>query len=257
MAGEHNPVEPDGVRTTIVGGRPPRSGVIPRHIPRGLEVLIKKAAVDPAFKNILFEKRAAAAEAIALDLSPTEEAMLAAVPAAQLKAIVANTKVSPGLRPAFLGYAAGVMLAALGATALNRGSAEGYVLTLGITPGTYEPIVVSPKEMDVTAEYGAVKGRVIDTEGAPIPGAVVSMVVLGEEMTAKVSEKGTFLIENVRIGLWTVTAACKGYRTTTKKEIEVRTGYSTYVTFTLAKSTTTPKPSSVKPTIDGIRPDKP
>jgi len=64
----------------------------------------------------LLEKRAAAAETIALKLEPAEAAMLDAVPLPQLEVIVANTKVSPKLRPAFLGYAAGVMLAALGTT---------------------------------------------------------------------------------------------------------------------------------------------
>ena len=253
------PREPEAIRTTIVGGRPPAGGANVGDIPRGVEVLVKKAAVDPAFKKLLMEKRAEAAEAIALKLEQAEAAMLNAVPEAQLESIVANTKVSPSVRPAFLGYAGGIMLAALGATALNQGGAEGGVLTLGITPGPipHGPPNVSPKEMDIIAEYGAIKGRVINMEGAPTPRAVVSVVVLGEEMTAEASKEGTFLIEDVRIGLWTVTAACKGYRTTTRKEIEVRTGYSTYVTFTLAKSTTTPKPSSVKPAIDGIRPDKP
>ncbi len=253
------PGEPEAVRTTIVGGRPPGGGANVGDVPRGVEVLIKKAAVDPAFKKLLLEKRAGAAEAIGLKLEPAEAAMLNAVPETQLAAIVANTKVNPSLRPAFLGYAAGVMLAALGATALNQAGAESRVYTLGITPGPipYGPPDVSPKEMDVIAEYGAIKGRVINTEGAPIPGATVSVVVLGKEITAKASEKGAFFIENVRIGLWTVTAACKGYQTTTRKEIEVRTGYSTYLTFTLAKPTTTPKTISVKPAIDGIRPDKP
>jgi hypothetical protein len=108
------PGEPEAARTTIVGGRPPGAGVIPRHIPRGLEVLIKKAAVDPAFKDILFEKRAGAAEAIGLKLTAAEEAMLAAVPLSQLEGIVAHTRISPKLKPVFLGYAAGAMLAAIG-----------------------------------------------------------------------------------------------------------------------------------------------
>jgi hypothetical protein len=108
------PGEPEAVRTTIVGGRPPAGGADVGEIPRGVEVLIKKAAVDPAFKKILFERRAEAAKVIGLKLTATEQAMLAAVPEAQLRAIVANTKVSLGLRPAFLGYAAGAMLAALG-----------------------------------------------------------------------------------------------------------------------------------------------
>jgi len=51
-------------------------------IPRGVEVLVKKAAVDPAFKKLLLEKRAGAAEAIALKLEPAEAAMLAALGAA-------------------------------------------------------------------------------------------------------------------------------------------------------------------------------
>jgi TonB family protein len=106
--------EPGAVRTTIVGGRPPGNGAIPRHIPRGVEVLIRKAAVDPAFKKLLFEKRAEAAKAIGLKLTAAEEAMLAAVPLSHLEGIVAHTRVSPKLRPAFLGYAAAAMLAALG-----------------------------------------------------------------------------------------------------------------------------------------------
>jgi hypothetical protein len=110
------PGEAEVVRTTIVGGRPPGGGANGGDVPRGVEVLIKKAAVDPTFKKMLLQKRAEAAEAIALKLEPAEAAMLEAVPAKQLAAIVANTKVSPSLRPAFLGYAAGVMLAALAAT---------------------------------------------------------------------------------------------------------------------------------------------
>jgi len=204
---------------------------------------------------MLLEKRAAAAETIALKLEAAEAAMLDAVPLPQLEAIVANTKVSAKLRPAFLGYAGGVMLAALGATAGNNTSAEGTSLTIiksyGITPS---PV---PQEIEIIPEYGAIKGKVIDTEGSPIAGAVVSTVVLGEEMNAKTSENGTFLIDNVRVGLWTVTAACKGYRTATRKEIKVKTGYSTYLTFKLVKSTTNPKRTTEKPAIDGIRPDRP
>lgn len=85
-------------------------------IPRGIEVLVKKAAVDPEFRRILLEKRAAAADEIGLKLEPAEVAMLNAVPAAQLESIIANTNVSEVTRSAFLGRAAAVMLAALTAT---------------------------------------------------------------------------------------------------------------------------------------------
>jgi len=116
------PPEQQAVRTTIVGGRPPGSGKPVGPIPRGIEVLLKKAAVDPEFRKALLERRAAAATDIGLELVPAEAAMLAAVPAAQLEAIIERTSVAPQLRAAFLGRAAAVMLAALGAGTLGCSS---------------------------------------------------------------------------------------------------------------------------------------
>jgi hypothetical protein len=109
------PIEQEAVKTTIVGGRPPGSGKPVGPIPRGIEVLIKKAAVDPEFKAILLEKRADAAREIGLALDPAEAMMLKAAPANQLEAIIARTTVAPSVRSAFLGRAAAVMLVALGA----------------------------------------------------------------------------------------------------------------------------------------------
>lgn len=109
------PAEQRAVRTTIVGGRPPGAGKPVGNIPRGIEVLVKKAAVDPAFRRLLLAKRAEAAKTIGLDLSPSEAAMLAAIPGAQLEAIISNTKVDPKLRPILMGAAAAVMLVVLGA----------------------------------------------------------------------------------------------------------------------------------------------
>ena len=125
------PAERPAVRTTIVGGRPPQAGLAPGganpgraehglggksvgEVPRGIEVLVKKAAVDIEFRTTLLEKRAKAAKEIGLDLDPAEAAMLDGVPTAQLEAIVAGTKVDEKARPAFLGKAAAVMIAALG-----------------------------------------------------------------------------------------------------------------------------------------------
>jgi hypothetical protein len=82
-------------------------------IPKGVEVLVKKASVDPAFRKLLLEKRAEAAKDIGLELSLAEAAMLAAIPAAQLEAVIASTKVEPSHVAAFMGKAAAVMLAAL------------------------------------------------------------------------------------------------------------------------------------------------
>jgi hypothetical protein len=142
------PEEAEAVRTTIVGGRPPGSGHRVGDVPRGVEVLIKKAAVDAAFKTLLLEKRAAAAETIELSLDPAEKAMLDVVPRGQLEAIIANTKVSPALRPTFLGYAAAVMLAALSATTACDDNPTGPA-TEGIRPDP-PPGVVEPAQDALT-----------------------------------------------------------------------------------------------------------
>jgi hypothetical protein len=112
-----NGPEREAVYTTIVGGRPPGSGTDVGAIPRGIEVLVKKASVDPEFRSVLLEKRAEAAEEIELELTDSEAAMLASIPRAQLEAIIAKTKVGPESRRLFLGKAAGIMLAALGVSA--------------------------------------------------------------------------------------------------------------------------------------------
>ena len=112
--GKGTPAEQPAVRTTIVGGRPPGPGKGVGSVPRGIEVLVKKAAVDPEFKALLLAERSAAAAEIGLELSDAEATMLDGVPAVQLEGIIANTAVSPKLRPAFTGRVAAVMLAALG-----------------------------------------------------------------------------------------------------------------------------------------------
>jgi len=108
-----NPEMP-AVRTTIVGGRPPGSGVPLGPVPRGVEILIQKAAVDPDFKALLLEKRSAAAPEIGLTLQPAEAAMLDGVPAQQLEAIIARTKVPENMRRVLLGAMTAAALAALG-----------------------------------------------------------------------------------------------------------------------------------------------
>ncbi len=83
--------------------------------PRGLEVLLKKASVDAEFRALLLENRPRACAAINLQLDPAEAAMLDTMPAQQLDAIIQRTRVRPEDRRVFLGKAASVMLAALGA----------------------------------------------------------------------------------------------------------------------------------------------
>lgn len=104
-----------------------------KHIPKGIEVLVKKASVDPAFKMLLLGQRADAARKIGLELDTAESLMLAAVPNAQLEAIIARTSVPQEHRRAFLGQAAAAMLAALvaGGTSVLAGDNLGDGVSIG------------------------------------------------------------------------------------------------------------------------------
>ena len=94
-----------------------------RQISRRIEVLLKKASVDPVFKAAFLERRGEVAEEIGLPLEPAEVVMLRAVRREQLEAIIARTSVPDEHRRAFLGQAAAAMLAALGIVAGRPGVA--------------------------------------------------------------------------------------------------------------------------------------
>lgn len=132
----NRPPEMPAVKTTIVGGRPPGSGTPIGAIPRGLEILIKKAAVDPEFRALLLEKRSAAAADFELALEPAEVAMLNSVPAEQLEAIIAGTQVPEATRRALLGKITAGTLAAIGVVAVVDSC------TLGIRPSRFHTLGV-------------------------------------------------------------------------------------------------------------------
>jgi hypothetical protein len=111
--------EKPSVKTTIVGGRPPGSGKEADAVPRGIEILLKKASIDESFRKMFLSDRLKAAGTIGLTLNPAEVAVLKAIPEPSLERMVAATKVQPKIRHAFMGYAATVMLAAL--TAASEG----------------------------------------------------------------------------------------------------------------------------------------
>jgi hypothetical protein len=246
------PGEPEAVRTTIVGGRPPAGGADVSEIPRGVEVLIKKAAVDPAFKKMLLEKRAEAADAIALKLEPAEAAMLGAVPEAQLEAIVANTKVRPSLRPAFLGYAAGAMLAALGAAAYAEDPDEWEMRTTGIDaemPPKTE--TAAPAENNDKTDCGAISGIVIDEDGYPLSN--VQVIIKGTGLTTQTDKEGYYAFPSVPEGLYEIEVSHETLGALLKTDIEVKPGLRTNISFHFGEPYDFPKESVVT----GIRPDLP
>jgi len=127
------------VRTTIVGARPPGSGREAGAIPRGVEVLLKKAAVDAEFRELLLKERHGAARVIGLELDAAESAMLRGIPREQLESIVARTLVPVEQRRVFLGRMAGPMLALLGVAVTG---CPASVQSAGVRPGalgTHQP----------------------------------------------------------------------------------------------------------------------
>jgi hypothetical protein len=82
-------------------------------MPRGIEVLVKKASVDRAFRELLLEERGAASAAIGLELSTTEIAVLNSLPRVQIEQVVDHTPVPDEHRRVLLGKIAAAMLAVL------------------------------------------------------------------------------------------------------------------------------------------------
>ncbi len=96
---------------TIVGGRPAGTRTTGAGIPRGLEALMMKAAVDSAFLERLVGERAALADAIGLALDPTERTMLDTVPAGQLREMARLTPVPEPQRSLLVGGSAAALVA--------------------------------------------------------------------------------------------------------------------------------------------------
>ena len=99
--------EKEATKTTTAG----RSDTT---VPRGIEVLVKKAAVDEEFCGMLMAQRGAVAAVIGLELDPAESAMLNAISAEHLARIIHQTVVPQEQRRVFLGHMAAAMLAVLG-----------------------------------------------------------------------------------------------------------------------------------------------
>jgi hypothetical protein len=227
---------------------------------RNIEVLIKKAAVDPAFKKALLEKRAGAADDVALALEPAEAAILDAVPADQLKAIIGRTKVSPRLRPVLLGATATAMLAALGTAASGcKGEGNERAAETGTPEISREvPEPANPEEIpagEIADDVGAITGVVIGTSGGP--GSDVWVNIAGTDFYARPGKDGGFRFRNLRPGTYELYAfrPSDDFTLATLPGVQVRAGERTAVTIEVEASNPHPKP--IIPLSVGIQPDKP
>jgi hypothetical protein len=241
-------------------------------IPRGIEILVKKAAVDLLFKQVLLDKRSGAAEMIGLALNPTETAMLDSIPREQLEAIIAGTKVQPGIRSAFLGYTAAVMLAALGcSTPVKQANVDDINTEGGVRPDI-EHVVNKPsapvwqdESGKVTVKAGVLSGTVSNVDGYRVEGPIVHLSgVVHDEATGKDvpvnmefrgEDNGSFLLNPAPAGKFTVSAWGGTYMGQTKENVVIHVGALTTLAFTLTQAS---PPGGIRPDIPpptrGIQP---
>ena len=102
-------------KSKVVDERPSKLGRRYDGIPCGIEVLVKKASVDPEFRTLLLEKRSDAAQVIDLELSAAEVVLLDSIPSQQIEKIIENTTVPDEDRRVFVGKVAAAMLTLTGA----------------------------------------------------------------------------------------------------------------------------------------------
>lgn len=82
------------------------------------------------------------------------------------------------------------------------------------------------------SQTGAISGRVVSTEGEPLPGANVVLDVPGRIFGAATDANGRYVISNVPAGRYKVSARFVGYKTETK-EVVVEVGKTIEVNFEL------------------------
>jgi hypothetical protein len=103
--------EGNGQGHTIVGGRPAGQADLGKGIPRGMELVLKKAAVDAGFCERLLAERLEAVKDLGLTLDSSEEQMLQTIPVGQLRLIISRTKVPAPQKSVFLGTSVAAMVA--------------------------------------------------------------------------------------------------------------------------------------------------
>jgi hypothetical protein len=147
-------LEKDALRATVVGVHGPGSGRSTTAVPRGIEVLVKKAAVDEAFRQLLLTQRGAAAAAIGLELDPAEAAILSTIPEEHLARIIRQTVVPTEQRRVFLGQVAAAMLAAVGVGLASCGRNE----PSNAAPGAPSTVPPGPRPPVAGAEPALIAG---------------------------------------------------------------------------------------------------
>jgi len=130
-------------------------------VPTGIQVLLRLAALDPAFRRQLTERRGDVAQAAGVELTPSERAILAAIPAAQLDQMAASMPPPPPPRREFLRKTAATAVVLLGGAAMAEplaGCVRGH--------GCDEP---SPFRQDQQPATTGIVPDIPEDTGEPVP----------------------------------------------------------------------------------------
>jgi hypothetical protein len=147
--------DPPRKKRTIVGGRPRGKDKPGAEIPRGVEFLLKMAAIDPTFRARLIHMRGTASQTIGFKLSFSEAMILEAVPEDQLQAMIDAMPVSDEERSTLLTLAP-----------QSRLPADSPLLaTLGIRPEWTEPPPRPPQTRGIRPDLPIKKPRPPRTKG--------------------------------------------------------------------------------------------
>ncbi len=143
------PRESASPRTTIVGGQPRAGAEEVPPVPTGIQSLLRLAAVDEAFREQLVARRGAVAEAVRLELTSSEQAILRAIPEDQLRQMAEQLPPPPPARRAFLRQTAATAVVLLGGAAMAQ--------TLEACCGTLagEDPIGRPEHNEMEVEGGA------------------------------------------------------------------------------------------------------
>ena len=157
------------VSHTIVGGRAVRRKRVRINVPIGIEKILYRAAVNPAFKAALLADRAGTLEAHAVKLSSSESAILRSIPDATIELMIGNINPEKqGKRKFMKAVAAAAITIASGTMAVA-------------VDGCGEPAGIEPDDVTEEVEaYPDVAGEMTEIPEEVVEVKVDEMVVGGE-----------------------------------------------------------------------------
>jgi hypothetical protein len=150
MFGDDEPRNPSP-RTTIVGGQPPTQNAALPPVPTGIQRLLRLASVDEAFGRELLARRGGIANVAKVELTPSESAILAAIPAAQLEAMIGSLPPPADDRRSFLRQTAATAVMLLGGAALSSCHKDDMRAAGGAAPDVPPP---RPAHRETEADGG-------------------------------------------------------------------------------------------------------